>query len=346
MHPERSFRSSCVAIAAMLVFLLPGACGGDEAAAGPGQPTIAFVTNGQYEFWTPAEAGVLQASRDLDVRTLFRKPQPNISDQKQVVEDLLNRGVAGLAISPIDPDNQTPFLDRVAGLIPVVTHDSDAPESERKCFVGIDNYVAGRMVGEMAAKALRDGGKVAIFIGNLSQDNARHRRQGVLDVLLGREERSSGFDPTGDPIEGNGFTIVGTYTDDGDRVKAKANAEDVLNRHPDTAGMIGLFAYNPPSCLEALRAQRRLGEVALIGFDEDEATLSGIEEGHVAGTVVQNPYEYGYRAVTVLTALVRGEEDAVPEDGLLTVRARKIDRDNLAEFRAGLQRQLAILENK
>lgn len=339
-------RSLRYVLLATLPAMLLWACGGDEAAAGPDRPTIAFVTNGKYEFWTPAEAGVLQASRDLGVLTLFRKPDHSMNDQKQVVEDLLNRGVDGLAISPIDPANQTPFLDQVAARIPVVTHDSDAPKSRRKCFVGIDNYAAGRLVGEMAVEALPEGGKVALFIGNLSQDNAQHRRQGVLDVLLGRGGPTNGFDPTGKPIEGNGFTIVGTYTDDGDRVKAKANAEDVLNRHPDLAGMIGLFAYNPPMCLEALRAQRKLGEVALIGFDEDEATLAGIEEGHVAGTVVQNPYEYGYRAVEVAAKLVRGAADAVPEGGILTIPARKIDRDNLAAFRAELERQLAILRDK
>src|SRR5690606_2167882 len=173
--------------------------------------------------------------------------------------------------------------------------DSDAPDSDRKCFIGVDNYAAGRMAGELAKRTLPDGGKLALFIRNLSQDNARLRRQGFLDVVLGRERRTplAEMDPTGAVLEGGGFTVVGTYTDDGDATKAKANVEDALNRHPDLVGVVGFFQYNPPACVQGLKSKGRLGEVKVIGFDEHEDTLAGIAAGTVAGTVVQNPYEYG-----------------------------------------------------
>src|SRR5690606_11941633 len=159
---------------------------------------------------------------DFDVDVVFRMPENNLSEQKQVLEDLLNRGVDGIAVSVIDPINQNGLLQRIAARVPLVTHDSDAPDSDRKCFIGVDNYAAGRMAGELAKRTLPDGGKLALFIGNLSQDNARLRRQGFLDVVLGRERRTplAEMDPTGAVLEGGGFTVVGTYTDDGDVTKA------------------------------------------------------------------------------------------------------------------------------
>ena len=72
---------------------------------------------------------------------------------------------------------------------------SDVPSSRRLCFVGIDNYVAGRMCGDLVKRALPDGGKIMIFVGRTEQDNARLRRQGLIDAVLGRSvdpERFSG----------------------------------------------------------------------------------------------------------------------------------------------------------
>jgi ribose transport system substrate-binding protein len=106
--------------------------------------------------------------------------------QRQKVQDLLVRGLDGLAISPIDGTNMTPFLDEISARVKLVTHDSDAPTSKRLCFIGVDNLAAGRACGELLRKALPKGGKVALFVGRLEQDNARKRRQGVIEALVGR----------------------------------------------------------------------------------------------------------------------------------------------------------------
>ncbi|CAN5488300.1 hypothetical protein BH23VER1_BH23VER1_11100 [soil metagenome] len=83
------------------------------------------------------------------------------------------------------------------------------------------------------------------------------------------------------------YTILATKTDEADKSVAKQNAENALLLHPDLDGMIGLWAYNAPQCLEAVRGAGKLGEVEVFAFDEDEATLQGIIDGHVAGTIGQ-----------------------------------------------------------
>jgi arylsulfatase A-like enzyme len=109
-------------------------------------------------------------------------------------------------------------------------------------------------------KTLPDGGKVMLFIGRLDQDNSQRRRQGCIDGILGREpDASRRDDPGATPKSDDGrYEILGTMTDQFDRAKAKANAEDALLRHPDVAAMVGLFEYNPPLILEALERAGRL----------------------------------------------------------------------------------------
>jgi ribose transport system substrate-binding protein len=207
----------------------------------------------------------------------------------------------------------------------------------------MDNYIAGRMCGELIAEALPEGGKLAIFVGRLEQDNARRRRQGIFDELLGRDEDPSRFDPPDAEIKEGNWHIVGTYTDQFDRAQAKANAEDALSRYPDLAGMVGLFAYNPPLILEALKQAGKLAEVKVIAFDEDVQTLQGIRDGNVYGTVVQNPFEYGRQSVRVLAGLTRGQslaELGIPEDGFLNIPARQIRQGNIEEFWSELKRNL------
>jgi len=317
--------------------------GDDQANGVSDKPKVAYVTNGVASFWVIAESGVKQGGEDFDAETQVLMPAEGISDQKRMIEDLITKGIDGIAVSPIDPVNQTELLNQASKYTKLITHDSDAPDSNRLCYIGMDNYLAGRMCGELVKEAMPNGGKLAIFIGRLEQDNAKRRRQGVIDAILGRSEDPSRFDlPDAEIKEGN-WHIVGTYTDQFDRAQGKSNAEDALSRHPDLGGMVGLFAYNPPLILEALKQADKLGDVQVIGFDEADETLQGIIDGNVHGTVVQNPYEYGRQSVRVLAGLVRGEsltDLGIPESGFLNIEADQIRSENVETFWAELKKNL------
>ena len=232
--------------------------GSGVAAAGAG-PEYAFITNGVADFWTIGKAGAEKAAADLGVKVTVIMPA-SITDQTRKVEDLLTRGTAGIAISPINPANQGEVLAKAAAATNLVTHDSDAPDSPRKVYIGMDNYEAGLICGQLVRDALPDGGKVMLFIGRLDQDNSQRRRQGCVDGILGRAADPSRRDDPGAELKSDDgrYEILGTMTDQFDRAKAKANAEDVLLRHPDVAAMVGLFEYNTPLILEALERAGRL----------------------------------------------------------------------------------------
>jgi ribose transport system substrate-binding protein len=90
--------------------------------------------------------------------------------------------------------------------------------------------------------------------------------------------------------------------------------------------------------LNAVEGKGLAGKVKIVGFDEDEATLDGIAKGFIVGTIVQQPYQFGYEAVRLLTSLVRGDKSVVPADGVLYVPHETIRPDNVAAFREKLQK--------
>src|SRR5206468_781600 len=146
---------------------------------------VAFVTNNPNEFWNFAEAGAKKAAEEEGVELIFRRPaQGTAADQKEIIDALLNQNVKGVAVSVIDPENQTPFLNEIGERTNVLAVDNDAPRSKRKAYIGTDNYMAGRAAGKLVKKALGDeGGMVVIFVGDLVPLNAKQRRQGVIDEL-------------------------------------------------------------------------------------------------------------------------------------------------------------------
>ena len=349
-HPRRTTSLSLFLLIALL--LLPackppatGETGDKETANLPTveegeQPKVAFVTNMVANFWRIAEVGANDAGNEFDAEVIVKMPptEGRVLRQQEMVEELISMGVHGIAISPCDAENQTDLLNRAAKECWLITQDSDAPDSDRLCYVGMSNYDAGVMCGQLVKEALPEGGTVVIFVGTLSQENARLRRQGLIDEVLGREHDETRYDEPDAVLEGEKYTILATRTDSGNFLDAKAVVENELSIHPDVDCMVGLFEYNPPAILEAVKAAERIDDIAVIGFDENDATLQAIIDGECHGTIVQNPYEYGYKSIEILAALARGDESVLPEDGFVDIEARQITADNVEEFWAEKKR--------
>ena len=303
---------------------------------------IAFVTNQIADYWKIAKAGCIQAEKDFDVDVDVRMPaEATAVEQQRIVEDLLNSGINAIAISPLDADNQKGLINDIASKIPLITQDSDAPGTDRLMYIGMDNYEAGRMCGKLVKKALPDGGKIMLFIGRLEQDNSKQRRQGVIDELLDRSQDRTRYDkPVDAPVVGEKYTIIGTLTDGGKQDDCKRKAEDALNTYPEMNGMVGLFEYNPVAILEAVKQADKVGKVQVIGFDENKATLQAIRDGQCIGTVVQNPYEYGYQSVSILTKILREGKSAVPKETSVFIPARSITKDNVDNYEDDLNAKI------
>lgn len=302
----------------------PGPTGQEAGGTFDSKITVGFVTNNAGEFWTIAEEGTKKAATDLGVDVVFKLPATgSAQEQQQILEDLLVTGVDGIAISPVDPQNWTTVLNDVAAKVPLVTQDSDAPNSDRACYIGTDNYEAGKAAGELVKQALPDGGNIMLFVGTLDAQNAQDRKRGVEDA-----------------IAGTNITILDTRTDDVDRARAVANVEDALVTNPDLAACVGLWSYNGPAILEAVSSSNKLGQVKIIAFDEEAPTLQGIIDGHIVGTIVQQPFEFGYQSVKLLSELAQGDASRIPADKQIFVPVKTINKENVDAFWADLKRML------
>ena len=297
-----------------------------------GKPRVAYMGNAIAPFWTIAEKGARKAAAEFGAEVEVRMPANGASDQKRMVEELLARGVDGIAFSPADPKNQLDLMQEMARHTNLITQDSDAPDAPRLCFVGMDNYQAGRLCGRLIKEALPSGGKVMMFVGRAGQLNAQQRRQGITDELLDRPADKPGNDAPDAEVVGSKYTVLGTRTDEVDFAKAKANAQDAITRYPDLGCLVGLFSYNTPKIYEAVKEAGKLGQVRIVGFDEEDGTLRGIQEGNIFGTVVQSPFRYGYESVRILTALAKGDKSAVPASKFFEVPAKTVKQADVAVF--------------
>jgi len=288
---------------------------------------MAFVVNAASDFWKLAEAGVKKAQTELGAgfETQFRYPaQGTAALQNALMDDLVAAGTDAIMISSVDPKTSVDAFNRIAAQIPLFTTDSDAPQSNRIAYLGSSNTEAGEQAGAIAIKALPDGAKCMGFVGFLGADNA--------------VERIAGFRKA---VEGTGIELVDVRGDDVDFAKARSNVDDVLVANPEITCMVGFYSYNSPKIYEALQAAGKIGAITVIAFDEDPITLGAVKDGSFAGTVVQQPFEWGYQGMKLMASYLGGDKSGIPADGLIIVPTKIIDKDNVDAFQADLKEKIA-----
>lgn len=289
--------------------------------------TIAFITNSTSDFWKVARKGCEKADAELpDVTVAFKTTNTGtIEEQNGLIRQALDRDEAdAIAISPVDPGGQKKIINDATKRAFVMTQDSDAPDTDRALYLGADNRAAGRQAGELIKQALPQGGKIMVFVGKREVQNARDRFEGLKESL-----------------QGSKVVIIDLMTDDADPSNARQNAYETLKNYPDIAGMIGLWSYNGPMIVQALRPAGKLGTIKIVCFDDDQETLAAIKEGTIFGTVAQQPYEYGYQTVKTAAQILKGDRSAIPGNKMIFVPTVVIQRNNVDDYRKKLNQLLA-----
>ena len=295
------------------------------AAPAADKKTLVFVVNGASDFWKIAEAGVKKAQGELPNYDLqFKYPeQAAAAVQQRVMEDLVAAGAAAIMVSAVDPKNQTEGLNTVAKQALLFTTDSDAPQSKRVAYIGSSNTDLGKEAGKLMLKALPNGDKCVGFVGLLGADNARERIEGVKEVL-----------------KGSHVELVDVRGDEIDQTRAKRNVEDTLAAMPDVSCLVGFYSYNTPRIYEVLKEAGKLGQIKIIGFDEDPITLGGVKEGSIVGTVVQQPFEWGYQGMKLMAKYLEKDKSGIPANGIIIVPGKVIDQSNVDDFMASMKQMM------
>lgn len=293
-------------VLAMGILSFSQGCGKDNSAtssaAGQKKIRLAFVTNTKNDFWSTVSHGCNSAAQNLgNVDVDFRFfTGSTVEEQQQIVSELVAKGVEGIAISPIDAGKQAGFLSQIAAKTLLVCVDSDVPDSKRVCFIGTDNVIAGKQAADLLKAALPNGGKIVLCVGYPNAQNAKDRIEGLKSGL-----------------EGSNLQIIDTLADATKPDVAQKNAQDAMTQHPDLSGIVGLYSYNGPAILAAVRGAGKAGQVKIVCFDDDKATLDGVAAGDIYGTVVQISTRIGYETISRMDKYLGGDKTQLPQENVL-----------------------------
>jgi ribose transport system substrate-binding protein len=292
--------------------------GGTTSGPTPKKVRLAFVTNSTNDFWLTVRRGcnsAVQASGDIDLDFRFFTGS-TVEEQDQILSELVAKGVDGIAISPIDADKQADFFNQIAAKTLLVCVDSDVPGSKRAGFVGSDNVTAGKQAADLLKAALPQGGKVILFVGYPNAQNAKDRIQGLQNGLAGSK-----------------IQIIDTLADATKTDVAMQNAQDALAKHPDLAGMVGLYSYNGPAILKAVRGAGKAGQVKSVCFDDDSETLDGIAAGDIYGTMVQVSTRLGFESISRMERYLAGDKTQFAHGNIL-LSSLPVDKDRVKVLQA------------
>jgi ribose transport system substrate-binding protein len=279
---------------------------------------LAFVANTPDDFWSVVRLGCDVATRQLgDVDLNFCFPaSPTAEAQQELLNSLVASGVDGIAVSPVDAENQTDLLNSIAAKTLLVCVDSDANKSKRACYIGADNFAAGRQAADLLKAALPQGGKIVLFVSYLNAQNTKDRVQGIQAGLAG-----------------SNIQILDTLADGAMSSIAQKNAQDVLAKYPDLAGLGCLNGYQGPAILTAVREAGKAGKVKIVCFDDAGDTLAGIASGDIYGTIIQSPNNFGYQTILRMGRYLQGDKTQLDE-GAILLPTKELTQDKVAQFQA------------
>jgi ribose transport system substrate-binding protein len=238
------------------------------------------ASNVNLPYWQEAQAGLTDAAKQMGVKAELIGPDKfDPQEQLKAFQKAVESKPSGIMISVTRPELlQDAINNAIAQGIPVITVDSDAPNSKRVMFVGTDSYRAGEESGKRMADLLKGKGQVVVITipGQLNLDE---RARGVNEALK----------------KYPGIKIAQTIDDNGDPRVANDSMSALLKAKAKIDGIICLEASGGSGAAEALH---RLDiKIPIVGFDKDPETLDWIDRDGITATVTQKPYVMAYYAL-------------------------------------------------
>lgn len=249
-------------------------------------------------YWDACRKGMESEMAKKGVKAEFLGPEvSDAAKQVAIIESVIARNPAAIAISPNDPATVTDVIAKAtAAGIKVITWDADAPDSERLMYIGTDNVAAGATAGEELAKALGGKGKVAILTGSLTALNAQQRVQGFRDAMKNYPD----------------IEIVAEEPTDDDAAKSLSIAESLLQAHPDLAGFYGVTGSGVPGAAGAVKQANLCGKVKVVGFDVVPQGIEFMKDGCVDALISQRPFGMTAQALDIMIDLADGKPIPAP----------------------------------
>jgi ribose transport system substrate-binding protein len=287
------------------------------------------------EFWETVEVGANDAAKELGVSIKWEGAltETEIAEQKKIIENMINMGVDGIALAPLNPKAmQKDVENATAAGIPVVIFDSAVDGNAQVSFVATDNPAGGGLGAKYLAENIEGGGKKVILLrfiqGTASTED---RARGFLEAA-----KQDGFDVATD-----------AYIEDGTVAGAKKTATNVLEGYVTDGKLAvdGIFACNltatlgMAAALDDLRKSGVTSDAVFVGFDSSPRLVEELQAGNVDALIVQNPKKMGRLAVETLVKHLRKESvEPVIDTGVQVVTAERLKNEPEIRELVGLPR--------
>ena len=288
---------SCYWLAAALLAPLLVLVSGCQDSSSPrdGRLTVAVIPMGTtHEHWKSIHAGARKAAAEIDIEIIWKGPQAedDRGQQISVVEDMISRRVDGIVLAPLDRTGLRQVVGEAkrAG-IPTVVVDSGLEGDEHISFVATDNRQGGVLGGRRLIEVLEGQGKIILMRVIVGAESTMRREQGFLAEI----RKHPGIKILSD----NQYGGVTTET-------AYQIGENLLNRFPDVDGIFCPNESTTFGMLRALTDSGKAGKVKFVGFDTSEKLIAALEDRHLDGLVLQNPFRMGELGVKTIVEYVRG----------------------------------------
>jgi ribose transport system substrate-binding protein len=272
-----------------------------------------MVPKGVHPYFEPVYRGFEAAAKKYGILSeIDAPPRFDVALQVKVIEDLIARGVSGIAISANDDRGLVTVIHEAAQAgIKVITVDAPAPSSEALTYIGTDNESAGYEAGKRMAAAMGRKGSIAVLQGGMAATNLNLRTRGFTRALAEHAP---------------GIAVVAVVDEGGDFAMSVNKTEEILSGYPKLNAIFSVSAEGAPAAAAVLKRQRKAGQVLVAGFDDLEDTLQGIRDGSIVFCVVQNTYRMGWLSVERLNDAVNGRTlPRVIDTGVVFVARGNID---------------------
>ena len=296
--------------------LLTAACGGTQRGAADAKPTLRFAVIPKaldIPVFNYAKIGAERTAAELgDVQVLWNAPaSADQLKQKEILESYITQKVDGIAIAALNADFLTEPINRAidAG-IPVVTWDSDAPNSKRIAFYGVDDRASGRILGEQTIKLLNGKGKVAI-ITSFGAANLQARLDGTKEALA----------------QAPGIEIVEVYDLKEDVIRCAEIMATGGRRYPDLAAWIAVGGW--PVFTRNATASVDTSKTKVISFDTIDPALDLLREGKVHVLLGQKYFGWGSESVKLLHQIKNGQ---MPATKIIDSGVDVVTKDNVEQY--------------
>ncbi len=302
-------------------------CGGGGPRHQPTEKYYLVCANAKIPYWQEAGAGLVQAAKELKVQAELVGPETYDSNaERDEFRRIAGKKPAGILVSPGNPEVMRPEIDAaVAAGIPVITIDSDAPQSRRLFFIGTDNYRAGELGGRFLGKALSGKGNV-VFFTIAGQKNL--------------EERLNGYQAALEAFPG--IKVAQVVDMKGDPRLAFDTASAMVEKKAAVDAFVSLESLSGSEIAEVLERQKVTGKV-IVAMDTATNTLDWIEKGRIAATIMQKPFTMGYYGLRALAEIalerpagakaMSATDPKAPYPVFIDTGTMLVEKSNLAEVK-------------